>query len=111
MIKKLNVFVDETGEFGYEEKSSILYGVSFVFHEQNDSISYDLTKLNDRLNRIGYTNMIHMADLVMRRGEYSNFDFNVRKAIFTAIYQFSRKVPVNIVHYLLIKGILLPKKH
>ncbi len=94
MIKKLNVFVDETGEFGYEEKSSILYGVSFVFHEQNDSISYDLTKLNDRLNRIGYTNMIHMADLVMRRGEYSNFDFNVRKAIFTAIYQFSRKVPV-----------------
>ncbi len=38
--------------------------------------------------------MIHMADLIMRRGDYQYFDINLRKSIFNAIYQFSRRIPV-----------------
>ena len=38
--------------------------------------------------------MIHMADLIMHRGDYSKFDIKDRKSIFNAIYQFSRKIPV-----------------
>ena len=44
--------------------------------------------------KIGYTNMIHMSDLIMRRGDYSKFDIKMRKSIFNSIYQFSRKIPV-----------------
>ena len=93
-MKRLNIFVDETGEFGFGKKSSLLYGVSFTFHEQNDDIMYELNKLNARLDKIGYTNMIHMADLIMRRGDYKNFDIAMRKSIFNFIYQFSRRISV-----------------
>jgi len=93
-MKRLNIFVDETGEFGFENGASELYGVSFTFHEQDDDISNELIKLNDRLNRIGYTNMIHMADLIMKRGDYKIFNIPMRKSIFKAIYHFSRKIKV-----------------
>ena len=49
MIKRLNIFVDETGEFGYGVKSSMLYGISFTFHEQDNDISGELNNLNNRL--------------------------------------------------------------
>lgn len=94
ILKRLNIFVDETGDFGLEKGTSRLYGVSFTFHEQKDNIIMELEKLNDRLEKIGYTNMIHMADLIMRRRDYANFDIKKRKSIFKAIYHFSRKIPV-----------------
>lgn len=94
IMKRLNIFVDETGEFGFGKGASSLYGVSFTFHEHNDDISLELDNLNKRLNKIGYTNMIHMADLIMKRGDYSNFDIKMRKSIFNSIYQFSKKVPI-----------------
>ena len=93
-MRRLNIFVDETGEFGFGKESSSLYGVSFTFHEQNDDIMFELNKLNARLDRIGYTDMIHMADLIMRREDYKNFDIATRKSIFNSIYQFSRRIPV-----------------
>lgn len=30
-MKRLSIFIDETGEFGFGKGSSRLYGVSFVF--------------------------------------------------------------------------------
>ena len=93
-MNRLNIFVDETGEFGFGKNASLLYGVSFTFHEQDNDIMKELKKLNERLNRIGYTKMIHMADLIMKRGDYSKFNIKIRKQIFNAIYHFSRKIPV-----------------
>ena len=104
-MKRLNIFVDETGEFGFGNGASELYGVSFTFHEQNDDIMPELNRLNDRLYRIGYTDMIHMADLIMKRGEYSKFSIDKRKSIFNSIYQFSRKI---IVKY---KTIIIDKRY
>lgn len=65
----------------------------------------ELSKLNERLERIGYTNMIHMADLIMRREDYRNFDIAKRKSIFNAIYNFSRKIPVKY------QSIIIDKKY
>lgn len=93
-MKRLNIFVDETGEFGFGKGASELYGVSFTFHEHNDDIMPELNKLNERLNRIGYTNMIHMADLIMNRGDYKKISINKRRSIFKAIFHFSRKIKV-----------------
>ncbi len=92
--RRLNIFIDETGDFGFGKGASVLYGVSFTFHEQDDDIMPELNKLNDRLNRIGYTDMIHMANLIMRREDYKNFGISKRKSIFNAIYQFSRRIKV-----------------
>jgi len=104
-MKRLNIFVDETGEFGFGNGASDLYGISFTFHEHNDDIMPELNKLNDRLAKIGYTGMIHMADLIMKRKDYKNFDITKRKSIFNAIYQFSRRIPVKY------KTIIIDKKY
>ena len=93
-MKRLNIFVDETGEFGFGNGASELYGVSFTFHEQDADIIPELNKLNDRLDRIGYTNMIHMADLIMKRNDYRKFSIGIRRSIFKAIFHFSRKINV-----------------
>ena len=68
--------------------------MSFTFHEQDDDITNELNKLNNKLDKLQYTNMIHMADLIMRRGDYKNFDIKLRKSIFNSIYQFSRRISV-----------------
>ena len=99
-MRRLNIFVDETGEFGFGKNASELYGISFTFHEHNNDITKEIAILNNRLNKIGYTNMIHMADLIMRRGDYSNFNLQARKSIFNSIYQFSRKIPVKYLSHL-----------
>lgn len=104
-MRRLNIFVDETGEFGFGKGSSRLYGVSFTFHEQENDVMLELNKLNSRLERIGYTNMIHMADLIMKREDYSKFSITKRKSIFKAIYHFSRKIEVKF------KTIILDKKY
>ena len=89
-MKRLNIFVDETGEFGFDDGSSRLYGVSFTFHEQNDDISPELNILNNNLSKLGYYGMIHMADLILRRGDYSHFD--ISKAPFSSIYLSSASI-------------------
>lgn len=93
-MKRLNIFVDETGEFGFGKGASELYGVSFTFHEHSNDISAELNTLNVKLEKIGYVNMIHMADLIMKRGDYSKFTIDTRKNIFKTIYYFSRKINV-----------------
>ena len=105
IMKRLNIFVDETGEFGFGNGASELYGVSFTFHEQNNDIMLELNKLNDRLYNIGYTDMLHIADLIMKRGDYSKFPIAKRKSIFNSIYQFCRRIPVKY------KTIIIDKKY
>ena len=109
-MKRLNIFVDETGEFGFDDRASLLYGVSFTFHEQDDDITSELKKLNDKLDKLKYTNMIHMADLVMRRGDYRYFDIKLRKSIFNSIYQFSRRISVKYCTVIVDKRYLNNKK-
>lgn len=94
--RRLNIFIDESGDFGFSNGSSELYGVSFTIHESNNSIKNDLVYLNNRLEKVGYNGMIHLADLVARRGEYSHFEFKKRKDIFWSIFYFSKRAKVKI---------------
>lgn len=95
-IKRLNIFIDESGDFGFTKGSSELYGISFTIHESNKPLRVDLEYLNTRLKKANYDGMIHLADLVARRGDYARFDLEQRKNIFWSIFHFSRRVPVKI---------------
>ncbi len=91
-MKRLNIFVDETGGFGFGEGTSRLYGISFVFHEQDNDISKEINVLNSRLDKIGYYNMIHTAALIINKGEYKSIDAITRKEIFKNLFNFSRRI-------------------
>ena len=104
-IKRLNIFIDESGDFGFVKGSSDLYAVSFTLHESSDSIQSELKYLNERLKNLNYEGMIHLAYLVAKRGDYSHFDLEKRKSIFWAIFYFSNRVKVKL------KTIIIDKKY
>ena len=105
LMKKLKIYIDESGEFGFKDGSSDLYVVSMVMYDTSKSITSFLNAFNERLKEIGYTGMIHMADLVRHKGDYKNFDISKRKDIFNAIFHLTRKLPINI------HSIIIDKKY
>lgn len=104
-IKRLNIFIDESGDFGFVKGSSDLYTVSFTLHESSNSIENELKYLNRKLDELNYYGMIHLAYLVAKRGDYSHFDLERRKSIFWAIFYFSNRVKVKI------RTVIIDKKY
>ena len=104
-MRRLNIFIDESGDFGFVNGSSDLYAVSFTMHESVNSISDELNYLNEKLKKLNYDGMIHLAYLVAKRGDYSHFSLEKRKSIFWAIFYFSVRVKVKI------RTIIVDKKY
>lgn len=104
-MKELNIFIDESGDFGVNDNASDLYVVSIVFHSSLDNIAPFLNALNKRLNKLQFTKMIHTADLIRHKGDYKDLSIDQRRKIFTAIYQFGRKSPIKL------KSIIVNKKY
>ena len=104
-MKTLNIFIDESGDFGVNNNASDLYVVSFVYLSSLNNIEPFLNALNKRLNKLQFTKMIHAADLIRHKGDYKNLSIDQRRKIFTAIYQFSRKSPIKL------KSIIVNKKY
>lgn len=94
--RRLNIFIDESGDFGFENGSSELYAVSFTLHESENSINEELKYLNEKLDKLGYDGMIHLAYLVAKRGDYANFSLEKRKSIFWAIFYFAKRVKIQV---------------
>ena len=105
IIKRLNIFIDESGDFGFVDGSSELYAVSFTIHESDDSISSELEYLNERLNNLKYNGMLHLAYLIAKRDDYASFNLEQRQKIFWTIFNFARKIPVKL------KTIILDKRY
>ena len=104
-MKILNIFIDESGDFGVNDNASDLYVVSFVYLSSLDNIEPFLNALKKRLNKLQFTKMIHTAALIRHKGDYKDLSIDQRRKIFTAIYQFGRKSPIKL------KSIIVNKKY
>ena len=107
--RKLNIFIDESGDFGFQKGSSELYAVSFTLHESTNSIKEELEYLNEKLSKLEYNGMIHLAYLVAKRGDYANFSLEKRKSIFWAIFYFAKRAKIQ-VHTIIINKNFKNKK-
>ena len=92
-MKILNIFVDESGDFGIE-KGSILYTVALTLHDTKIDIKKEVNSLENRFKKINYNGMVHTANLVKKAKEYSKYDIKTRKLIFNIFYEFMRRVNV-----------------
>ena len=104
-IKRLNIFIDESGDFGFVDGSSDLYAVLFTLHESSDPITGELNYLNESLNKQNYDGMLHLAYLIAKRADYADYTLAQRQKIFWTIFNFARKVPVKL------KTIILDKRY
>ncbi len=46
-MKELSVFIDESGDFGEIKERPAYYLVTFVFHNQDNAIEEQVSKLNE----------------------------------------------------------------
>lgn len=90
-MRKLSIFVDESGDFGEYAKHAPYYIVTMVFHNQDIDITRNINKLNDSLVKMGYgeKQAIHTEPLIRREKPYQYFLPNERRAIFSRLYYFT----------------------
>ena len=88
-MKKLSVFVDESGDFGEYQPHSPYYIVTMVIHEQDKDIGSQIDKLNNSLRDMNLPNhTIHAEPLIRREENYANVSPNERRRIFSLLYHF-----------------------
>ena len=93
--KVLSVFVDESGDFGQYNPSSPNYYVALVLHNQEIDISKNITALEKQVSNWGYPeHAIHTGPLIRREGVYKNDLREDRKALFNALYHFTRMLDI-----------------
>lgn len=104
-MSKLKIYVDESGDFGFTEKSSELYVVSFVFHDTSKSLRTKIDFLNEKLKSLNYNGMIHTAELIANRKEYAKMKLEDRKKLFSSLFYFALKCDIKT------KSIVVDKKY
>lgn len=91
----LNIFVDESGDFGKVENNSPYYLVSLVFHDQADDIDKQISSLEESLS---YTapeqRYIHTGPLIRREEPYHNMSIDERRQLIYKMRTFFLHAPV-----------------
>ena len=96
--KILSVFIDESGDFGTYESHAPFYIVSMILHDQSIDISANIQGLDEHINNLNYPNhAIHIGPLIRRESIYSNDLMEERKRLFSALFNFSRKLPFSYI--------------
>ena len=96
--KVLSIFIDESGDFGQYNPSSPNYYVAMVLHNQEIDISKNIESLERQISNWGYPeHTIHTGPLIRRESIYKNDLRDQRKALFNALYHFTRLLDI---HYI-----------
>lgn len=109
-MKELSIFIDESGDFGEYDYRSPYYIVSFVFHNQENDISLNITKLDRILTRFNINNnCIHTAPLVRGEEIYQNMDLHARRKILNSFFAFLKDINISYESFYVEKSILKTK--
>lgn len=93
--KVLSVFVDESGDFGQYNPLSPNYYVAMVLHNQEVDITKSISALEKQMSNWGYPkHAIHTGPLIRRESFYKNDLRENRKALFNALYHFTRVIDI-----------------
>lgn len=66
-MKELSVFIDESGDFGEVKERPAYYLVTFVFHNQDNAIDWQVAKLEESVKNAGFDVEYIHTGLVIRR--------------------------------------------
>ncbi len=93
--KILNVFIDESGDFGCYSDHSPYYIVVMVLHDQKIDISSNIANFEAHLCHLGYAHhSIHTGPLIRRESTYKYDEIENRKRIFNSLFHFTRQLKV-----------------
>ena len=94
--REISVFVDESGSFDPDAKSSQFYLVCMVFHDQDVSIAENVLALNVGLREIGLAedHAVHAGPLIRWESPYRNLRRQDRRVVFAKMLAFLRRIDV-----------------
>ncbi|MBR1761610.1 MAG: DUF3800 domain-containing protein [Schwartzia sp.] len=91
--RNLNIFIDESGDFGKYNVAAPYYIVAMVMHDQAVDISRNIQELDAHLSSLNHTaHAIHTAPLIRAESIYSNEKREIRKKLFCSLFHFARKI-------------------
>ena len=89
MKRQLNIFVDESGDFGSYQPHSPYYIVAMLFHDQRHDISGAAQLLDHQIRNLGYeSHTLHTGPIIRREGNYINRTVDERKKLLNALIYF-----------------------
>lgn len=96
-MSTLSIFVDETGSFKGIDPDTNYYGLTLLFHEQDKSITAELSKLNAALRDTLYQpgTALHSAPMIRREDEYANQSIDDRRRQFSRLFAFLRHCQIS----------------
>ena len=95
-MRDINIFMDESGDFGEYQVHSPYYIISLVFHEQKNNISENIKYLNEKLSYYNlHNNCIHVGPIIRREEIYQNMNLKERRKILKTFTTFIKKCPIS----------------
>ena len=96
LLSTLSIFVDETGSFKGFDPNAAYYGLTLLFHDQNESIDQELGKLESAL---GYTvykpgTALHAMPMIRREDDWVAQTIDERRQQFSRLFAFLRRCPI-----------------
>jgi len=95
IMKELSVFIDESGDFGETRNEGDYYLVTFVYHDQSQSIYQDTVKLEESIKLSGYDiEYIHTGPIIRKEGIFENYSLDDRRKLIYKMLNFVMKCPI-----------------
>ena len=105
-MKELSIFIDESGDLGFNNNNPSYYIATFIFHNQFIDISDDISKLKDKLKYIeSNIEYIHLGPIIRKESVFNNLTIDQRRKYAYTMLNFVNSIPIN--HF----SVAIDKKH
>lgn len=94
-MKELSVFIDESGDFGEVKERPAYYLVTFVFHNQGNSIEKQVLKLEESVHSSGFdVEYIHTGPVIRREEVFARYSIDERRKLLYKMLHFVNRCPI-----------------
>ena len=95
-MKKLSVFIDESGDFGEIKERPACYLVTFVFHDQDKNIDKQVLKLEESVKAAGFdVEYIHTGPVIRREEIFAGYSIDERRKLLYKMLNFVNACPIS----------------
>lgn len=95
-MKELSIFIDESGDFGEIKERPAYYLVTFVFHDQNNNIDQQVSKLEESVRMSGFdVEYIHTGPLIRREEVFAKYSIDERRKLMYKMLNFVNGCPIS----------------
>ncbi len=101
-MRTLSIFVDESGDFGGFEPHCPYYIFSLVFHDQDQPITEQTARLEDRLFylNISREHCFHSMPIIRKEDDYHSLSLDIRRKLLGYLFSYFRSLPVQYTSFL-----------